>query len=192
MMSEMPSLEHRFRAAVAHNPANVALLERLPPLDLPDCWLVAGCLFQAVWNVDAGRAPEAGVSDYDVFYFDDTDLSYEAEDRVIQSVLARSADLGVTIEVKNQARVHIWYQQRFGTAYPQLRSSKEGIDRFLVAGTCVGIGASLANAGELYAPFGLADIFDGILRPNLHNAPGNRSPEKAASYRARWPHLRVL
>ena len=80
-------------------------------------------------------------------------------------------------------------QQRFGAGYPQLRSSKDGIDRFLVAGTCVGIGASPANAGELYAPFGLADIFDGILRPNPNNLPGNRYAEKSDSYRARWPHF---
>ena len=187
-----PDLEQRFRDAVVGNPANVALLGRLPALGLSDCWLVAGCLFQAVWNISAGRAPGDNVSDYDVFYFDDSDLSYEAEDLVIQRVLAEFADLGVTIEVKNQARVHLWYAQRFGTGYPQLRSSKDGIDRFLVAGTCVGIGASRDNVGELYAPFGVADIFGGILRPNPRNEPGNRYPAKAESYRARWPRLRVV
>ena len=186
------ALDQRFRTAVALNPVNVALLARLPALVLPDCWLVAGCLFQAVWNIQCDRAPGDGVNDYDVFYFDDTDLSYEAEDRVIRRVLAATADLGATIEVKNQARVHLWYAQRFGAGYPQLRSAKDGIDRFLVAGTCVGIGASLSNGADLYAPYGLADIFDGILRPNAHNLVGDRYAAKAESYRTRWPHLRVM
>jgi uncharacterized protein len=185
-------LKLRFRSAVASNPINTALLTRLPLLDLRQCWLVAGCLFQAVWNAQAGCPPGENVSDYDVFYFDDTDLSYEAEDAVIQRVVRASADLGVKVEVKNQARVHLWYAQRFGTAYPQLGSAKDGIDRFLIAGTCVALGACAGHAGALYAPFGLDDIFAGVLRPNVNNVPGNRYMEKAESYRARWPHLRLI
>lgn len=186
------ALAQRFRAAVATDSVNVALLARLPGLALPDCWLVAGCLFQAVWNRQSGRPPGDGVSDYDVFYFDETDLSYDAEDRIIRRVAAATADLGVTVEVKNQARVHLWYRQRFGTDYPRLVSAKDGIDRFLIAGTCIGLGASSNNAGELYAPFGLADIFDGLLRPNLGNQPGSRYAAKAESYRRRWPHLTII
>ncbi len=182
-------LERRFRAAVATNPVNAALLQRLPTLHLPDCWLVAGCLFQAVWNAQAGRPPGENVNDYDVFYFDSDDLSYEAEDAVIRYVAAVTDELGVKVEVKNQARVHLWYGQRFGAGYPQLRSAKDGIDRFLIAGTCVALGASTSNAGALYAPFDLDDIFTGVLRPNPNNLRGDRYVEKAESYRARWPHL---
>jgi uncharacterized protein len=185
-------LEERFHAAIATNSVNVALLERLPALDLPDGWLVAGCLFQAVWNAEAGRAPGENVNDYDVFYFDAVDLSYEAEDAVIRRVAASTDDLGVKVEVKNQARVHLWYAQRFGAGYPQLRSSQDGIDRFLIAGTCVALGASPSNAGELYAPFGLDDIFTGVLRPNINNLRGDRYADKAQSYQARWPHLTIM
>lgn len=52
------------------NPANRAILERLPALGLPDAWLVAGCLFQTVWNLRTGRPPMDGIRDYDLFYFD--------------------------------------------------------------------------------------------------------------------------
>jgi uncharacterized protein len=184
-------LERLLIAAALENPINRALLERLPALNLPDCWLVAGCLFQAVWNKQASRPLETGVKDYDIFYFDDRDLSYDAEDRVIHRVAAALADLGQTIEVKNQARVHLWYRQRFGTDYPQLRSAADGIDRFLISCTCVGIGAGQDNAMQLYAPYGLADLFAGNLRRNPLNAPGAGFLEKAESYRARWPHLRI-
>lgn len=170
------------------NPVNAALIERLPRLGLAQCYLTAGCLFQAVWNRRSGQPPEASVKDYDVFYFDDSDLSWEAEDAVIRRAAALVADLGATVEVKNQARVHLWYRQRFGGDYPQLRSATDGIDRYLVQCTCIGIEAA---TGRLYAPNGLADMAAGILRPN----PLNPSPElfraKAEAYRARWPWLTI-
>lgn len=187
-----PILSQRFRAAIQQNTANVALLERMRGLNLPDCWLVAGCLFQTVWNIETGRPPSESISDYDVFYFDGGDLSYEAEDHVIRRVHAATADIGITVEVKNQARVHLWYGERFGLGYPQLRSSRDGIDRFLIAGTCVGVGISSVNRGEIYAPYGLDDICDGILRRNPLNLPVNCFDAKAASYKARWPHLTIL
>lgn len=49
-----------FAAHVALNPVNRAILERWQRLDLPDAWLVAGCLFQTVSNLQAGLRPEAG------------------------------------------------------------------------------------------------------------------------------------
>jgi hypothetical protein len=32
-------------------------------------------LFQTVWNLQRGRPPGQGIKDYDLFYFDPTDLS---------------------------------------------------------------------------------------------------------------------
>jgi uncharacterized protein len=172
------------------NPVNRALLQRLHALALPDCWLVAGCLFQAVWNRQQGSAPEAGVKDYDIFYFDAADTSYEAEDNVIQRVRAVLADLDIAFDVKNQARVHLWYEQRFGCPYPQLVNARDGIARFLIAGTCIGVSPVAADRVELFAPFGLDDCFNGRLRPNpLITDPVAAFCAKAESYRARWPHL---
>lgn len=175
-------------AQAMENPVNAALMQRLPRLGLGQCFLTAGCLFQAAWNRRSGLAPQTAVKDYDVFYFDDRDLSWEAEDTVIREAAALCADIGVAVEVRNQARVHLWYGQRFGGAYPQLRSATDGIDRYLVQCTCIGIEVA---TGRLYAPNGLEDMVEGVLRPN----PLNPSPElfraKAESYRARWPWLTI-
>lgn len=177
-----------FLADAMANPVNAVLLDRLAALDLPQGHLAAGCLYQATWNRLSGRAADWGVKDYDVFYFDDTDLGWEAEDAVIRRVAAACADLGVTVEVRNQARVHLWYAQRFGDAYPRLTSARAGIDRYLVACTCVGIEAATR---DLYAPFGLQELADGVLRLNpLTPSPG-LFRAKAESYRARWPWLRI-
>ncbi|MBN8892112.1 MAG: nucleotidyltransferase family protein [Rhodospirillales bacterium] len=107
---------------------------------------------------------------------------------MIQRVRALSDDLGATVEVKNQARVHLWYEQRFGSPYPKLHSTRDGIDRYLISCTCVGIDVA---SGELYAPNGLQDLHDGILRMNPRNRQPGLFRQKAAAYRARWPWLTI-
>lgn len=176
--------------AVRRNPVNRALLERLPGLALPDAWLVAGCLVQSLWNRHAGRHPGHGIRDYDIFYCDTDDLSWEAEDRHIRRVADAVADLPARIELRNQARVHLWYGARFGPGYPPLRSSRQGIDLFLIDCTRVALQPGPEGVA-FYAPCDWDDLFAGVLRPN----PLNHRPElfaaKAESYRARWPWLRV-
>jgi hypothetical protein len=170
------------------NPINAELLSRLGALRLNDCLLTAGCLFQATWNRISEKPAGWGVKDYDVFYFDDTDISWEAEDAVIRRVQKQVDDLGVNVEVKNQARVHLWYRQRFNADYPRLASAREGIDRYPVACTCVGI--DVAN-GELYAPNGLEDLYGGVLRMNPRLPLPDIFERKAESYRARWSWLTI-
>ena len=180
-----------FLAQVRLNPINAALLDRLPALGLADCWLVAGCLFQTIWNAQTGRPVAENIDDYDVFYFDGSDLSYEAEDRVVNRVAATCADLEARIEFRNQARVHLWYRQRFGHDYPRLVSSTDGIDRFLVECTCVAVRCATGLGPEVYATYGLDDMYSGILRPNGLNRSDSLFAQKAASYRRRWPWLRL-
>lgn len=173
--------------ALAH-PANQRLLERLRSLHLPQCYLTAGCLYQVIWNRLSGRSCTFGIKDYDVFYFDGGDLSEQAEDAVIRQVHAAAGDLGLEIEVKNQARVHLWYPQHFGQDYAPLSGAREGIDRFLVSCTCVGIEA---ESGQLYAPYGLSELAAGLLRMNPLTPFTALFYAKAASYQARWPWLRI-
>jgi uncharacterized protein len=171
------------------NPVNATLLARLPSMSLNQCHLAAGCLFQAVWNQASGRAAGWGVKDYDVFYFDDSDVSWDAEDAVIRRANDLTADLGIQLEVRNQARVHLWYGQRFGGDYPRLVSARDGIDRYLIACTCVGIDVA---DGALYAPNGLDELAAGVLRMNPVHARPDLFRHKAADYQARWPWLRIV
>jgi uncharacterized protein len=180
-----------FLSAVQANPINRLVLKRLPQLGLRDAWLVAGCLFQTVWNLETGSSPTAGIRDYDIFYFDDADLSWDAENAQIARVAECLGDCGGNVELKNQARVHLWYGERFGPGYPQLKSTCDGIDRFLIACTRVGIGISRDNAMKVYAPSGLDDLYSGALRPNPLNDRPDLFAAKAESYLARWPWLRV-
>lgn len=180
-------MQERFIADILKNRNNRAILERWQALALPDGWLVAGCLFQTVWNLRSGRAPEAGIKDYDLFYFDATDTSDEGERCVQARVDEALGDLGITVEASNQARVHLWYESYFGHPYEELRSACDGIDRFLVPATCVGV-----RPDELYAPNGLSMLYDGVLTMNPLMQHRDLFNDKAASYRTRWPWLQVL
>jgi len=177
-----------FEACVMTNPANGALIGRLAGLGLGDCYLTAGCLYQTVWNQLSGRPPEWGIKDYDIFYFDDGDLSWEAEDRVIRVVDQATSDLGIKVEVRNQARVHLWYPARFGGDCPAFKTVREGIDSFLIACTCVGIDV---DTGAIHAPHGFADLAAGLLRMNPLNPRPEQFHAKAVSVRERWPWLTI-
>ncbi|MBX3505120.1 MAG: nucleotidyltransferase family protein [Parvibaculum sp.] len=180
--------ETRFLSLALANERNREIVGRLPELGLEDCWLVSGSLFQSVWNGLSGRDPEYGIKDYDVFYFD-ADTSFEAEDRAITRAHALFAPLGIEVELRNQARVHLWYEAKFGTAYPPLRSSCEGIDRFLAPACMVGIAPDMS----VYAPHGFDDIETVTIRPNrAPNFSAERYVEKATRWKAMWPELTVL
>ena len=173
-----------FLRHIESNAVNAAILSRWSALDLPNAWLVAGCLFQTVWNIKCGREPCAGIKDYDVFYFDPHDLSEHAE-REAQSVAEEMfADLGVTVEVSNQARVHLWYAGYFGYPYAPLASVEEGIGRFLVRETCIGV-----RPGVVCAPFGLTGVYAGTLTPNERTPYADLFAKKVASYQERWDWL---
>jgi uncharacterized protein len=174
------------------NPFNRTVLERIDALAAPQAWLVAGCLYQTVWNVLSDRPVTENIKDYDIFYFDDEDTSYEAEDVFIKRAAVLFGDLDIEVEVRNQARVHLWYEQRFGHPRAPLLSAMHGISSFLVTGTCVAM--TCDAQGKLYvaAPCGLDDMFDGILRANKPHGQRDLFIAKAASYAARWPWLRTI
>lgn len=180
----LPGMTTDFLHDIALNRTNAAILARWEALALPNAWLVAGCLFQTIWNVQSGRPPGFGIKDYDIFYFDDGDLTETGEQAAQARANAVFSDLGVTLEVANQARVHLWYPGYFSRPYPQLGSADAGIERFLVLETCVGV-----RPNQLCAPHGVAGVYAGTLSPNPLTPYPELFASKVASYRARWPHL---
>jgi hypothetical protein len=180
-----------FLAAALRNPVNDAIADELLRLALPDAWIVSGCLVQTVWNVLTGRVVDFGINDYDVFYFD-PDTSWQAEDAVIRQLQRRLAHLGVAIELRNQARVHLWYPDKHGLPYPALQCSAEGIDRFLTRTTQVGIRRT-PQGHDVYAPNGFDEIAGLIVRPNRGaNFSAAGYAAKAERWKSLWPDLTVL
>jgi len=177
---------------VLANSTNRAILDRLPGTGLADAWLVAGALFQAAWNGLTGRAPAYGIKDYDIVYFDDSDLSWEAEDHAICAAAAAFAGLDATIEIRNQARVHLWYPEKFRMPYAPLSRSTDGIDRYLAVACMIGLQPRPDGDLRLYAPRGLDDVARLIVRPNPSaNFNAANYHAKAARWQRTWPELRI-
>jgi hypothetical protein len=183
--------EERFLGIVLADPTVQAVLERAPRLGAPDWWLTAGVLFQTVWNTLTGRPPGTGIRDADLFYFD-PDTSWDAEDAVIRAGHELFAELPVPVEIRNEARVHLWYAEHFGAppAAP-FTSSRDAIDSF--AAVCCAVGATVDDGGpRVYAPFGFDDLFGMVVRPNRRLAPQHVYEAKAARWKQHWPELTVL
>jgi uncharacterized protein len=179
-------------AFLRDEPVMMAVLEGLLNDRLPDQLLVAGAIYNLVWNRLTGRPALAGINDIDVFYFD-PDTSWEAEDVVIKRLAARFADLPLPVQVRNQARVHLWFPQKFEvTDFAPLTSSAEMLGRY--ASKTHAVGARLAADGtmSIVAPFGLDDIFSFRVVPNP--VLPNRVAHEAKGARAKsvWPEVTVV
>jgi len=158
-------------------------------LEPSEFWVVSGALYNSVWNHLTGRPSRHGIKDVDIVYFDARDLSWEAEDRLIELGKSVFSDFPLPVEIRNQARVHLWFEQRFGQPYEPLRHATESIGRFSTIAHCVGARLESDGTLTLHAPFGLDDIFSFRLRPNraIDNAATHRAKaRRALSY---WPEL---
>jgi hypothetical protein len=189
-LTNRDALQDQFLTDCLKNQYNKIILDRLEQLNICDYWLVAGCLFQTAWNILEQKEPHQAIKDYDIFYFD-TDTSYEAEDKIIKQGNTLFKDLPIEIEIRNQARVHLWYSDKFNAPYPKLVNSKDGIDKFLIKSTCVGITFDTQSGYEIYAPYGLEDTYNGILEPNYKSPSLINYNNKAQSYKDRWPSLKL-
>jgi hypothetical protein len=169
------------------------LLVSARALDLPKWRVVAGCIYQTVWNVLTSRPQGTGINDYDLIYFDPADLTEDAENDAEQRVRGALPDFPAPIEVRNQARVHLWFEEYFGIAYPPLACVEEAIMRYASKTHAVGIRLGRdEDPLDIFAPFGLDDIFGMVLRPN-YALPNKATHErKAQRLKAVWPELTVI
>ena len=158
---------------------------------IPDWFLVADALAQSVWNAALGRPLLSDVKDIDVVYFDHDDLT-ESTEVQREVTLARSLPgIGVRIDAKNQARVHVWYERRFGYSLRPYQSARDAIATFPFTATSVGV----TRTGEdvrVFAPFGLDDLFNLTVRANRTQITPETYAAKVKRVRERWPEITIL
>lgn len=182
-------LQDELEAILRADPVIWPALRRARDFGLPDWLIVSGAIYNTVWNALTGRPPGYGVKDIDLFYFDAGDLSWEAEDRVIRAGETRFAGLPLPVEIRNQARVHLWYEKRFGRTCPAYESSVHALSFFASKAHAVGVRLQEDDTLSIQAPFGLADIFAMRLVPN--RALDNRETHEKKAERAKslWPRV---
>ncbi|UPK89578.1 hypothetical protein LCI18_000513 [Fusarium solani-melongenae] len=179
------------RDVLSTNETLLEVLNRAATKNLPNWYLAAGALSQTIWNKISSLPPDTGINDYDLVYFDDSDLSYEAEDVHIQAGKKLFADLLVDVEIRNQARVHLWYEKKRGVPCPAYQSVEAGIDSWISSSAMLGVRLEKDGESSVYAPWGLSDFFNMVVKPNT--AVGTRVvyEKKTKRWQEIWPRLQV-
>lgn len=128
------------------------------------------------------RGPDLGVPDW-----------WLVAGAVFQTVVRRAAtlfaDVDGVVEVRNEARVHLWYEDHFGVPATAFRSSKDAIDHFASTTCCYALTRDPSWGIEVYAPHGYTDLFAQRVRPNPLLAPREVYERKAARWLREWPQL---
>ena len=100
--------------------------------------------------------------------------------------------LPVPVQPRNQARVHLWFEQKFGFPFAPLATARESLLRY--ASKTHAVAARLEPHGGMTidAPFGLEDMFAFRVTPNP--AADNRltHEKKGARIRSVWPEVTVV
>ena len=186
-----PAAVHRLVAQLRGSSVLWECLERLAGLSLPDCYLGAGCVAQTVWNAAHDKPPAADIRDYDIVYFDAGDLTEGGESAVATRVRNAMAGLPVAVDVKNQARVHLWYRQRFGYDIVPYTSTEDAIETWPTTATAVGV--RLAHGRPVvFAPYGLDDLLGLVLRANRVQITPEIYLGRVSRWTRHWPKLTVL
>lgn len=157
----------------------------------PNWYLGAGCIAQTVWNYLSELDPATGIKDLDLVYFDAADLSGEAETAYEEQVRREMNGAAVRVDVKNEARVHLWYEKRFGYPIRPYSSLEDALNTWPTTATSVGIRRS-GSESLVYAPYGLNDLFAMIVRPNKRQITREVYEAKVGRWLATWPGLQVI
>ncbi len=186
------ALEIRLTEMVRASPRVMRVLTIARDLRLPDWRIVSGAIYQTAWNALTGRDPDYGIKDYDLVYFDGADLSYEGEDvHIRRAAAAYPADLSPLVEVRNQARVHLWFAAKFGEAYAPLTCTDDALQRFVSPAYGVGVRLEADGRMDIAAPFGLDDIFALRLRPTPGRSLASGWSKVTHGVLARWPEVTI-
>ncbi len=165
----------------------VRLLDAIDTTTLPDCWIGAGLIRNAVWDGLHGICSSAALdADVDVVYFDSADTRV-CRDAAIEARLIESMP-ETKWSVHNQARMHV---RNGDSPYVDL---EDAMRRWPETATAI---AARMREGrvELLAPFGIDDLVNLIVRPTPTFAlkiDAYRIRILAKNWKARWPRLTII
>ena len=180
----------RLADALRSNETLWECLRRVAVLNLPAWYLGAGCVAQTIWNLAHGKAPGVDILDYDLVYYD-RDLSEARERSVKREARELVVDLGIELDVTNEARVHMWYPQHFGYGIWPYQSTEDAIGTWPTTATAIGVRLS-GRELEVWAPFGTDDLFNLVVRPNRVQITPEIYDAKVSRWTTHWPSLVAL
>ena len=158
--------------------------------DFKNYYLAAGCVNQTIFNYYHNYDLDYGIGDYDIVYYDE-DTSYEKEDIIIKDLKERLKYLDLKFDIKNEKRVHIWYNEKYKTNRKEYESVEDAISKWGTTITCLGVRME-NNKLIVCAPYGLNDLFNLILRPVKIDFTKEDYEKKATKWTSKWKLLKVI
>ncbi|WP_270181053.1 nucleotidyltransferase family protein [Alkalihalobacillus sp. CinArs1] len=185
LQSQMEMLED-----IVHKNETIERVLNVAHAELENYYIGAGSIVQTVWNSLSGNPLNHGIGDIDIIYYDE-DLSREKEKRTEEHLQALLHDVPLEIDVKNEARVHLWYEEKFGKKIEQYESLEDAINSWPTTATALGVRKDDEGNFRIYAPFGLNDLFTMTVRANKTMVTREVYEAKAAKWTSKWD-LRVI
>jgi hypothetical protein len=183
--------DDRLRSLIRMNPRFMEILRVARAVDAPSWAVGSGIIRDLVWDALHGAGGALKFKDIDLVFFNPRDLSPEGESRVEAQLKAR---LDLPWEAKNQARVHLWYESKFGFSVEPLTSIEDAVATWPETAVCVAVRLDRDDAIHVIAPFGLNDLFGLVLRRNPRRISREGFLRRAAAkdLSGRWPMVRVV
>ena len=166
------------------------ILTRLEKSNLKKYYVGAGAINQTVFNYLHNFKIDANIKDYDIIYYDE-DLSYEKEDLVIKYIKELLKDIDVDVDIKNEARVHLWYNKKYNDNRKPYTSLEDAVSRWGTTITCIGVRLEDGNL-IVDAPYGLNDLFNMIIRPVKIDFKEKDYNKKVEKWKKNWPKLTII
>ncbi|MEA5595214.1 nucleotidyltransferase family protein [Rivularia sp. UHCC 0363] len=160
------------------------VLPAISQLNLPDWWLAGGALRNTVWRSIFGENCKLFINDFDIAFFDENgDRDQELAAKAVLNHLFPD----YLFDIKNQASFARWRSGR-----KIYTNTEDGIKNWLHTTAAIGVRLDSQGEWEFFTPYGLDDLFNGIIRPTPTNIDNPDAQRKADSFLQKCPCLRSL
>jgi uncharacterized protein len=172
----------RLQTILSNSPVG-DVLPAISQINLSDWWLAGGAVRNTVWREIFGQDCSLTIKDFDIAFFD------AAGDRS-QELAAKSALIELfpqhQFDVKNQASFARWR-----SGYQSYTSTEDAISNWLHTATTVGVKLDNQGQWQFFMPYGLDDLFDGVIRPTPTHIDNPDARNKAAGFLQKCSCLRL-
>jgi hypothetical protein len=176
---------------------------------LPNAYLAGGCVRNSIWKT---LFPDCKlrINDFDIGFYDP--LGDRGQELAAKKTLSRTLKeiTDAPFDVKNQYSFGRWRPAE-GDRRVDYGSVEDGIADWLHTATAVGLRLETRSEGSpspkwlektalvehegeryrIYAPYGLEDLFEGVVRPVPAHADSEAARTKGASYITACPSLKL-
>ncbi|MCC5643879.1 nucleotidyltransferase family protein [Nostoc sp. CHAB 5824] len=172
----------RLQMILADTPIDT-VLRAIAQLNLPNWWLAGGAVRNTVWHSMYGDNCGLGIKDFDIAFFD---IEGNRSQELAAKATLTEQFPHEQFDVKNQASFARW---RLGSR--TYTSTEDGITDWLHTATAVGVRLDIEGQWQFFTPYGLDDLFGGIIRPTPAHTHNLDAHKKASGFLQKCPYLRL-